>query len=351
MRITRLTNRQLTSTYLFNANHNLEKFSKQQEKLATGRAYTRASQNVPSARKALQARTEMYRNEQYQRNVDAVVAQYDAAEGTLTEISDQVQNVHSLILKAVNGTNTDETSRNIFSETLQQTKDGVLKSLNAVNLDKYILGGVNNKTTPYTLDEAGNLFFNGVNVDDISFTDGVYLDENGNQVPLSKETYIDIGLGLRMHGDNFNKDTAFQMSFSGIAWTGYGISEINYTDKNGDEVTEEVSNNVYQIMSSMQEALEENDMNRLGALNDHMKKQYDTILKGIAELGVRAKKLEVSKLELGDANVRIAEMQKTFEGIEDTDEIVAMEEYNYAWNLTLKFGANLLPQSLMDYIK
>lgn len=347
----RITNRQLTTNYLYNANNNLEGLSKQQEKLETGRAFTRISQNVPSAKKALQARTEMYRNEQYQRNVDAAISQYAAAEESLTEINDQIQEINALVVKASSGTNNDETSRAIFSKTIGEVKEAVFTSLNSSNLDKYVLGGTNNKSIPYTIDGDGNLCFNGVNVDDISKSDGVYFDDNGDEVPLSKTTYVDIGLGLRMRGDNFAEETAFQMTFSGIEWTGYGIDTIEYTDKDGNEVSEDVSNNVYQIMSDMQDALEDNDMGRLGALNDHLKAQYENILKGIAELGVKSKRLETTKSELDDKNVRITEMQKNFEGIEDTDEIVKMEEYSYSWQLTLKFGGNLLPQSLMDYIR
>ena len=347
----RITNKQITGTYLYNANKNLEKYTSQHEKLETGRAYTKISQNVSTSKKALQARTEMYRNEQYQKNVDSAIEELSTAESSLTSVNDQLQNINSLVIKAVNGTNNDETSRKIFSKTLDESKENILESLNTSHLDKYILGGTNNKEIPFTKDENGNLMFNGVNVDNISEKNGLLFDENGNEIPMSNDNYIDIGLGLKMNGDNFDKNSAFKISFSGVKWTGYGFGSITYKNSEQEEVTEEVSNNVYQIMSDMQDALDKNDMPRLSALNDHLKKQYDNVLTGIAEIGVKSKRLEDVKTQLDDKNAKITQMQKDFEWIEDTDEIVKLDEYNYSWLLTLKFGSSLLPQSLLDYIK
>lgn len=346
----RITNRQITSNYLFNTNKNLEKYSEQNDKICSGRAFKRISQNVTTAKKALQVRTEFYRNEQYQENVDFALEQINTAEASLMSINDQVQNVKALALKAAHGTNTDETSREIFIATLEETKEGFLDSLNATHLDKYILGGTNNREIPFTTDDAGNLLFNGVNVDDITQIDGSYFDAGKNEVPMSRDTYIDIGLGLRMNGDNFAENSAFKISFSGVKWTGYGTSQITYTDSEGYDVTEDVSNNLYQIMSDMQQALEDNDVERLGALTTHLSEQYDNLLTGIAELGVKSNHLETVKSQLEDESVNLEGMHKDYEGINDTDEIVALEEYNYAWLLTLKFGGNILPQSLMDYI-
>ena len=156
----RITNKQITGTYLYNANKNLEKYTSQHEKLETGRAYTKISQNVSTSKKALQARTEMYRNEQYQKNVDSAIEELSTAESSLTSVNDQLQNINSLVIKAVNGTNNDETSRKIFSKTLDESKENILESLNTSHLDKYILGGTNNKDIPFTKDENGIQVYN-----------------------------------------------------------------------------------------------------------------------------------------------------------------------------------------------
>lgn len=348
----RITNRQLTSTYLYNANKSLENYSKQNEKIASGRAFTRISENVSVSKKALQTRLASYRNEQYQENVDGALEQVTTAETSLMTINDQVQSVQEMALRAVNGTNTDETTREVFIATLEETKEGMLNSLNQKHLDKYILGGTNNREVPFRTDEDGNLLFNGVNVDDITMDEnGRYIDAKGEEVQLSRDTYIDIGYGLTMNGDSFDETSVIKISFSGVKWTGHGMGEITYTDKEGYEVTEEVPNNVFQIINEMQDALAENDTERLGALNSHLTEQYDNLLTGIAELGVKSNRLETAKSKLQDEAVNLDGMQQNYEGIEDTDEIVLMEEYKYSWLLTLQFGSSVLPQSLMEYVR
>ena len=131
----RVTARQVTNSYIFNTNKNYGKVAEQFEKLQTGRGYTRLSQNIPSGKKALKIRTAIYRNEQYKKNASAANEQITAAEESLTGINEQIQNVKALAEKALNGTNTDETSRKIFQSTLEETKNAICDGLNVKYLE------------------------------------------------------------------------------------------------------------------------------------------------------------------------------------------------------------------------
>ena len=348
----RITSRQMTNTYLFNANNTMSRYAEQFEKLETGRGFDRLSQNVSLGKKALRNRTAIYRNAQYSANVAAAREQMSAAENALMTINEQVQNVSSLAEKALNGTNTDPTSRAIFEESLEETKRGLVDNMNSLYMDKYILGGTNGET-PYTVSDDGELLYNGIKASEIVKTDGKYYDASGAQVDLSGDTYVDIGLGLKLKpdGESFDENSVFKMSFPGLEWTGYGTSEITYEDKDGVEKTETVSNNMYDILTKMQEALKDNDTERLGALRDHLENGYDDLLVGIANLGTRSAFLEAKGERLEDEATDLEIIRKNTEGINDTDEITKMQEYNYSWLLTLKFGSQILPQSLMDYIR
>lgn len=346
----RITNRQMVGNYLFNSNKNLEKLSEQYEKLESGRGFTKISQNVATGKKALKARTAVYRNEQYQNNAAAAAEQMTAAENGMNAINDQIQTVMSVVEKALNGPNTDPSSREIFIATLEETKEAVLGGLNTRHMDKYILGGTTG-SVPFTVSDGGELLFNGSKVSEIVSQDGIYVDADGNEVQLSKDTYVDIGMGLALNGDSYDEKTVFKMSFSGIEWTGFGTSDIEYTDLDGNTYTETVSNNMFDILTEMQSALEDNDTDRLGALNDLLNDQYDNLLTGIAKLGTKANYLESIKTKLKDESASLAVVQQDLEGITDAEEITVMNEYNYAWLLTLKFGSEIIPQSLMDYLR
>lgn len=348
----RITSKQMTSKYIFNANNTMSRYAEQFEKLETGRGFDRLSQNVSLGKKALRNRTAIYRNAQYSANVASAQEQMSAAENALTSINDQVQNVSALAEKALNGTNTDPTSREIFRTSLEETKRGMVDNLNSLYLDKYILGGTNGET-PYTVSDDGELLYNGTPAADITSENGKYFDADGNPVELSGTTYVDIGLGLKLKpdGESFDENSVFKMSFPGLEWTGYGTSDITYEDKDGVEVTETVSNNMYDILTEMQSALEDNDSERLGALRDHLEDQYDNLLTGIANLGTRSAFLNEKATRLQDEATDLEIIRKNTEGINDTDEITKMQEYSYSWLLTLKFGSQILPQSLMDYIR
>ena len=342
----------MTNNYLFNANNTMSRYAEQFEKLETGRAFDRLSKNVALGKKALRNRTAIYRNAQYSANVAAAREQMSAAENALMTINEQVQNVSSLAEKALNGTNTDPTSRTILEESLEETKRGLVDNMNSLYMDKYILGGTNGET-PYTVSDDGELLYNGVKASEITQVDGKYVDASSTQVDLSGDTYVDIGLGLRLSpdGESFDENSVFKMSFPGLEWTGYGTSEITYEDADGVEKTEEVSNNMYDILTKMQEALKDNDTERLGALRDHLEDRFNDLLVGIANLGTRSAFLESKGERLEDEATDLQVIQKNTEGINDTDEITKMQEYNYSWLLTLKFGSQILPQSLMDYIR
>ena len=348
----RITARQMTNTYIYNANRNQSMLSKQFEKLETGRGFTRISENVSAGKKALKVRTAMYRNEQYQKNITSASDQITAAESSLNAINEQVQNVKSLAEKALNGTNQDETSRKIFSSTIEETKKTIINGLNTRYLDKYILGGTNGNA-PFEMSDNGELLYNGSVVSGITSQNGGYVDANGDPVEMSKESYVDIGLGLKLgaDGEGFDEKSVYKTSFSGLKWTGFGSTELTYNDKDGNEVKENVSNNMTDILSQMQDALDKNDMEKMGALYDHFKTQYDNLLTGIADLGTRSSYLESLQTRLGDENGNLQITQKDIEGINDAEEISHMQEYNYSWLLTLKFGSQVLPQSLMDYIR
>ena len=122
-------------------------------------------------------------------------------------------------------------------------------------------------------------------------------------------------------------------------------------EEDGVEKTETVSNNMYDILTEMQAALQANDTDRLGALRDHLDDQFENLLVGIANLGTRSQFLDAKSEKLDDEATELSIIRANTEGINDTEEITKMQEYNYSWLLTLKFGSQILPQSLLDYIR
>lgn len=347
----RITNNRLTRNYLANANTNLKYYSDSSNKLTTGRAFTRVSENVSGGKKAMRLRTQLYQNAQYQKNVEAANERLTIAEQSMRDMSDIITSVKEQATRA--GGVVDQDTMDILASNIDEYKATLLQYSNSCYVDEYVFGGTNAKTAPFSVNDEGYVVYNGTTVSEIvNGDDGKYYDAQGVEVEMSNGNYIDIGLGLVNNPDgSINFNSAYDVSFSGVECMGFGTSEITYTNADGEEVTEQVSNNIYDICTELSNALRAGDKERAGALNDHLTEAHNGLLKNVADLGVRTQYLERTLTKLKDEEVNIQTMQTELEGIDDTEEIVKMNEYKYAWMLTLQFGSNVLPQSLMDFLQ
>lgn len=343
----RVTNNMMTRNYLNNLNNNLSLLNESGERLQTGRNFTKMSQNVSDGTRALNIRTQMYKNEQVQDNVKKSGESLSVAETHMMSIEDILNSVNEQTVRALNGPM--ESASEIYSINFDSLKNQIVEFANCKYNDMYILGGTNNQTPPFEVKD-GELYYNGVNVNDVEKTDGVFY-ANGEKVPYSDSVYMDIGIGLNVKNGVVDPRSAFNMSVSGLDALGYGTSEITYQDRNGEDHTIEVPNNAFELLDEMSNALHEKDFDRLGALNDHLRKTVDNLVTEIADVGVRTNYLDNHSSRLEDEEFYMTDIQSDLEYIEDTDELINQKMREYSWMLTLQYGGKILPQSLMDYVQ
>jgi flagellin-like hook-associated protein FlgL len=191
-------------------------------------------------------------------------------------------------------------------------------------------------------------------------------------VKNTSDSYMDIGLDINVssRGKVAGK-TAFKTTVDGIAAMGYGSTRVPYDDikdfqsKSGisgsgsGQDYENVSNNIYDMMTQMQDAINgikddnsniDEAIDKISAIMLNFQKQTDKIISAESELGVRSKFLETNLDRLENENTSLKKMQKDLEGVDDATEITNYMSYQNAWNLVLQFGKNIVPKSLMDYV-
>jgi len=345
----RITQNSVNRSYLSNLSNSQYSMNTAMDKVQSGRAFTKVSENVSAGTKALNIRSKIYKNEQVRDNVAVANEQLTVAEDSLVSINEIVGNIRAEVLKVLNGTNT-KVGEEIYTTVLQNSKDSILKLANCKYNDKYIMGGTNIKTQPYTVDANGKFQFNGVNVEDIELKNGKF-ESNGTSVPYSSDTYIDIGLDICVVNGVVDPRTAYKVSVSGLDSLGYGKSDITYKDMSDNEKTYEVSNNVYDVITDMSKAIEDGDMDKLSALYDHLGNCANKLATNVSDIGMRCSFLDATLSRLENESLSLSQMQKDTEGIDDATEIMNYMNYKYAWNLTMQFGSNVIPQSLMDFIR
>lgn len=348
----RITQGTANRSYLKNLGNAHSAMNDSMEKIETGRAFTKVSEDVPRGIKAISIRERLYHNEQMQDNVNTAIEQLTVAETSVMQINDIASTVQSEMFKAMN-TPTLEAGKATFISFLEGAKDEMLRLANTKYNNKFAMGGLGVDTVPFKEGADGRLEFNGVPVEEITQREnnGQYKTAGGDVVPHSGNSYIDVGLDIGMSGGAVNPKTAFKVSVDGLDILGRGTSELSYEDITGSDKKETVSNNLYDMMTEMQKAIENSDIDKLALLTNHFKKQSEEVITGASELGVRSKYLETTISRLEVENTSLQKMQLDTEGVDDATEITKFKGYQNSWNLVLQFGGNVVPKSLMDYIR
>jgi flagellin-like hook-associated protein FlgL len=346
----RITNTFMTRNYLNNLNNSLDLYNQSGERIHSGRKLSKMSDNVSDGTRALSIRTQSYKNEQIQENVKKAGETLTVAESNLMSIKDIIDNIHSKCVEALNGPK--ESASEIFSIDFDSVKEQIIEFANCKYNDSYVLGGTNNQTPPFKVNQGGELLFNNVPVNGITKVDGVFLKNGTDEVPQSNSVYMDIGINMSINNGKVDSRTAFNMSENGLDALGYGTTELRYTDASGQEQPITVPNNAYELIGEMAECLREpRDYEKLAVLNDHLKETFDGLVNEIADIGIRTNYLDRHSTRLEDEEDVLTKIQNDLEYIKETDELINNKNMEYSWLLTLQFGSKVLPQSLMDYIK
>ena len=345
----RITQGTTNRGYLKNLNNSQHAMNQAMEKIETGRAFTRVSQNVTGGTGSIDLRARIYRNEQMQDNVNTASEQLSVAEDCVTEMSDMCTNVNSEMLKALSTTNL-ESAKETYISYLQGAKDEFLRLANSKYNNKYVMGGLGVDNVPFKPDDDGMLMFNDVHVADMTSKDKKGYHTDAGLVPYSADAYMDIGLDISVEGGTVSPKTAYKVSVDGINILGYGKTEVSYKDINGLDDEEEISNNLYDMMTEMQNAIRDSDTDKLSAILTNFKSQTENLVTGLSEIGVRTKYLENTLDRLETENTSLLKMQHDVEGVDDATEITNFYNYQNSWNLVLQFGRNIVPKSLMDYV-
>lgn len=177
--------------------------------------------------------------------------------------------------------------------------------------------------------------------DDDNISQEKYYIVDGKPMNLSHDNYIDVGLDM---SKNTSATSKFNITIDGVSAMGYGTSI-------DEETGMEISNNIYDMITEMQDALMNSDKDKLGAVLTNFKKQTENLVSSRAEVGVRSKFLDTTLSRLENENSSLENTKHYLEATDDAKEITYFRNYQNTWNLCLQFGGNIIPKSLMDYIR
>lgn len=197
--------------------------------------------------------------------------------------------------------------------------------------------------------------------DGLNFTDGVgntvsfsapRMETTAEVVPNSGDTFADIGLGLKISGDQrADPRTAYQVSFSGLTIMGNaGDDNFNLNPIIGANGTQ-VSGNLYDLLGQIQEALSEPmDKKALDDMYTQLVALTDDVGMVRTDLGNRMEYLQLTQTRLEDDITNMTALETDLISSDPAEEAIKMKECEYVWLALMQLGSKVLPASLLDFM-
>lgn len=369
-----------TNSTLYTYQKNLLKNSNQlytaMNTMMTGRNFDSYSADPAAATQAFKLHSSLNATNTQASNNQAVYNKFssawDIADDLVNDLSQDL--AQTPLIKGLNQPNWS--TLNTQGDIILAGAESMVQSLNSTYGSKYIFNGADTENPPFAIETEGDmhyLTYRGVRVDDPNeaYYDDFYLDENGNQVPkdpndLTKgywtngemlekwsdeHLYVDVGIGFGLDkDDNVIDSTAFDSAISGIDFIGgYGYED--GTPKNIISIMLRSSEIFKDYNQETGEWGPAGDLEDARALVNKFSKAQEALSNQHVALETKATFLKTNQSQLEstfyDQNTQLNGIEK----IDQVEAILTLVSAQTSYNAALQVGANVVPQSLMDYLK
>src|SRR3954452_11813008 len=154
---TRITNNMVTRSVLADLNRAGTQLANTQRKLSSGREITRPSDNPYGTSQAMELRSDIEANAQYQRNISDAQAWTGVTDIALGKISDTLSRVRELTVQGASDT-TGQTAKDSIAAEIDQLIESVKQEANATYAGHFVFSGTAATTRPYTSGPANDTY-------------------------------------------------------------------------------------------------------------------------------------------------------------------------------------------------
>jgi len=335
----RITTRMMTNKYKRSLNELSASVNQLNEKVSSGRSFSKASENTSAAISAFQIRRNLSRLESYQSNISYASDLLRNAETALMEVNSVAKEASTKILQGINGSNSDS-DRAIIAQEIKSLKDQLLQSLNSNSGGTYYFGGTQTDSSPFK-DVGGKLTYKGVDLDTL------VSGSAEEQALLGDARYIDIGLSLQfdpLQPTKLDSSTAFNIALPGIKFVGSGTTTVD---------GQVLSNNLYNLLDQISVGLADPNYSsdQMDALLSHFQTQSDKVLVTVTEIGSKSSYLDFMTNRLDSESLNMQERQSEIEYADPAKTIIDFKSQEMAYEAALAMGAKVIQPSIFDYIR
>ena len=151
----RVTQSMMTRGFLINLNGGMQRMDKLQEKLYTGKAINRLSDDPLNLQTLLRIDTTQNETEQYMENINYMLGVHASTESALNTIVDVLSNMRTLMTKALNDTNTAD-ERVVMALEVSSMLEHLIEVGNAEYSGTFIFAGTDFIHRPFILTDDGS---------------------------------------------------------------------------------------------------------------------------------------------------------------------------------------------------
>lgn len=351
----RITTNAMLYNYQNNLMNNTNLMNNAMTKVMTQRQFNSYATNPAAATRAFKVHSSLNAVQAQHSNNQMVTSKFETAwsniQGILDDLSDELGRVPAL--QGLNGTNAmDDLDSQAL--VLRGAAEGIIQSMNAQYDDDYIFAGSDNRNPPFAIDDDGYITYRGVYIDKPGTLDQTYETKPDGTVITNRDIlkqwaeedplFVDVGLGFAL--DNNNKvieSTAFDSAISGIDILGYGV------DDDGNP------KNLASIMLRLADVFENYDQNPDYDQAQALVNAFDTSQKAVidkhAEIDVKTGFLNTNGTQLESNFDALNTERYNLEMVDPADAITELMWAQTCYSASLQVGVNVIPQSLMDYLK
>jgi flagellar hook-associated protein 3 FlgL len=305
----------MINSFMGNINNNMSLMQKYQDQLSSGRRILNLSDDPIGIMASMDAKLKLRKLDMHNASIGDAKSWLAQTETSLNELNDVLSQVYENTVNAANGTMTTE-DKQATAKLIEQLRQHVVQIGNASYGGRYIFGGYNTTSEPFTADPAtGALLYDGVDLATAAPA----------QVSALQSQVVRYSTGVNITTD---------VSLNGVDLMGSG------------------TDNLDKLLGDLIDALNSGaNTDSLTVFVGKLQGKQQDILSQLAVVGRRTNRLDLMEMTNADDELNYTDVLSK---VEDVDQAQATMNFKMAeaiYRAALDVGARVIQPTLMDFLR
>ncbi len=368
----RITNGMMSMTYMSDLQNNLQRLYTAQMQQSSGKRIQRLSDDPVGLIQGLNARQQISRIEQFQRNITDARRWQDASENSMREMSALIQDAYELTVQAGSDTVPDEVRASSIAPKARALLEQLINTANATSSDEYTFGAFNLKNqVPVTRATADDVLAASNAAAAAGFptapgADPVVLGPNGT--PLTNEDgtsvvmkegdilYNGVPMSAYYNRDNLetlveNNTLEFQIGFNlpiAVTMTAPEAMVFSTTDKDGKLVMQDMIKTLENFCEALERPCSAEEAQDFIRQFQDAQTHVDSC---VSEMGGRWNRVDMMEDRYSKDELMYTTVKSTLEDVDIAEAIMNFSMTSAVYNASLQLGPRVIQPTLMDYLR